>query len=88
MDADRGQILGVVLAWRIQPEWFLLTVSQPGTRSAAERFEDRSPINTNWILGTFAKGTAQDASDAIAAARATFGLQGQKCSTCSRVLDE
>ena len=41
-------------------------------RSAAERFEDRSPINANWLLGTFAKGTAQDASDAIAAARAAF----------------
>ncbi len=41
-------------------------------RDAAERFEDRSPINTDWILGTFAKGTAQDAADALAAARAAF----------------
>jgi 1-pyrroline-5-carboxylate dehydrogenase len=41
-------------------------------RAAAERFEDRSPINTNWILGAFAKGTAQDAADALAAARAAF----------------
>jgi len=88
MDADRGQILSIVLAWGIQPQWFFPTVSRPGTRSATERFEDRSPINTNWILGTFAKGTAQDAWDAIAAARAAFGLQGQKCSACSRVLDE
>ena len=41
-------------------------------RGAAERFEDRSPINTDWILGTFARGTAQDALDALAAARAGF----------------
>jgi 1-pyrroline-5-carboxylate dehydrogenase len=41
-------------------------------RSAAERFEDRSPINTDWILATFPKGTAQDAADALAAARAAF----------------
>ena len=41
-------------------------------RGGAERFEDRSPINTTWILGTFAKGTAQDAADALAAARAAF----------------
>jgi 1-pyrroline-5-carboxylate dehydrogenase len=41
-------------------------------RQAAERFEDRSPINTKWVLGTFQKGTAQDVADALAAARAAF----------------
>ncbi|HWT81983.1 MAG TPA: aldehyde dehydrogenase family protein [Candidatus Methylomirabilis sp.] len=41
-------------------------------RSAVERFEDRSPIHTDWILGTFAKGTAQDAADAVTAAHAAF----------------
>ncbi len=41
-------------------------------RSSSDRFEDRSPINTDWILATFPKGTAQDAADAIAAARAAF----------------
>lgn len=41
-------------------------------RGAAERFEDRSPINTDWLLATFPKGTAQDAADALAAARAAF----------------
>ncbi len=41
-------------------------------RSAADRFEDRSPINANWLLGTFPKGTAQDVADALAAARAAF----------------
>ncbi len=41
-------------------------------RGGGERFEDRSPIDAEWILGTFAKGTAQDAADALAAARAAF----------------
>jgi 1-pyrroline-5-carboxylate dehydrogenase len=41
-------------------------------RGAAERFEDKSPINTDWLLGTFPKGTAQDAADALAAARLAF----------------
>jgi 1-pyrroline-5-carboxylate dehydrogenase len=35
-------------------------------------FEDRSPIDENLVLGYFAKGTRQDAKDAIAAARAAF----------------
>jgi 1-pyrroline-5-carboxylate dehydrogenase len=39
---------------------------------AGETFEDRSPINRAWVLGHFAKGTAQHAKDAIAAARAAF----------------
>jgi 1-pyrroline-5-carboxylate dehydrogenase len=41
-------------------------------RFAAETFEDRSPIDYGWVLGHFQKGTAQDAKDAIAAARAAF----------------
>jgi 1-pyrroline-5-carboxylate dehydrogenase len=41
-------------------------------RSATEEFEDRSPINTTWLLGSFAKGAAQDAAAALAAARAAF----------------
>ncbi|MBI1722763.1 MAG: aldehyde dehydrogenase family protein [Gemmatimonadetes bacterium] len=51
-------------------------------RIAAEKFEDRSPINRDWLLGVFQKGTAQDAKDAIAAARAAFpawsGLRWQE----------
>ncbi len=35
-------------------------------------FEDRSPIDDSLLLGHFAKGTRQDAKDAIAAARAAF----------------
>ena len=41
-------------------------------RTAAATFEDRSPINADWVLGRFQKGTAPDAKDAIAAARAAF----------------
>ncbi len=41
-------------------------------RFASEKFEDRSPSNTDQVLGLFQKGTAQDANDAIAAARGAF----------------
>ncbi|MBP7693538.1 MAG: aldehyde dehydrogenase family protein [Anaerolineales bacterium] len=41
-------------------------------RFTAEKFEDRSPINTEWVLGTFQKGGVQDAQDALAAAHAAF----------------
>lgn len=42
-----------------------------------ERFSDQkhqaySPVNRDWLLGTFQKGTAQDVEDAIAAARKAF----------------
>jgi 1-pyrroline-5-carboxylate dehydrogenase len=41
-------------------------------RQSAERFEDRCPINTGWVLGMFQKGTTQDVANALAAARAAF----------------
>lgn len=41
-------------------------------RFAEQKFEDRSPANTDVILGVFQKGTAQDARDALAAARKAF----------------
>jgi 1-pyrroline-5-carboxylate dehydrogenase len=41
-------------------------------RFAAEKFDDRSPINTDWLLGTFQKGGKPDAEDAIAAAQAAW----------------
>jgi len=41
-------------------------------RVAAEQFADTSPVNTDWTLGRFQKGTLQDAQDAIAAARKAF----------------
>ncbi|MGQ0604852.1 MAG: aldehyde dehydrogenase family protein [Anaerolineales bacterium] len=41
-------------------------------RFVAEKFEDHSPINTDWVLGTFQKGSQQDAEDALAAAHAAW----------------
>ncbi len=41
-------------------------------RFAQEKHKVYSPINTNWHLATFQKGTAQDADDAVAAAKAAF----------------
>ena len=43
-------------------------------RFAAEKFEDRSPANTDLVLGIFQKGTAQDANEAILAARKAFPM--------------
>jgi 1-pyrroline-5-carboxylate dehydrogenase len=43
-------------------------------RFAEDKFEDRSPSNTDLVLGLFQKGTAQDAQDAIAAARQAFPM--------------
>ncbi|HVM42726.1 MAG TPA: aldehyde dehydrogenase family protein [Gemmatimonadales bacterium] len=40
--------------------------------TVAEKFDDRSPIDTDWLLGRFQKGGAEDAKAAIAAARAAF----------------
>jgi 1-pyrroline-5-carboxylate dehydrogenase len=37
-----------------------------------EKFEDRSPVNTDLVLGVFQKGTARDAQEAMAAARKAF----------------
>ena len=41
---------------------------------AAEKFEDRSPINTDWVLGVFQKGGEQDAHQALAAAHQAFPM--------------
>lgn len=39
---------------------------------AEEKFEDRSPINQNWLLGTFQKGSAEHAREALSAALDAF----------------
>ena len=39
---------------------------------SAGKFEDRSPVNTDWVLGIFQKGAEQDAQLALAAARKAF----------------
>ena len=41
-------------------------------RFAEEKHKAFSPINSGWHLATFQKGTAQDANDAVAAAKAAF----------------
>jgi len=41
-------------------------------RFSPDKFEDRSPINTDWVLGTFQKGTKQDVEDAVGAAAAAW----------------
>ena len=41
-------------------------------RFATEKFEDRSPVDTDVVLGVFQKGNEKDANDALAAARKAF----------------
>lgn len=41
-------------------------------RFAESKFEDPSPINIDWVLGSFPKGSADDARDAIGAARSAW----------------
>ncbi|MGD2049848.1 MAG: L-glutamate gamma-semialdehyde dehydrogenase, partial [Chloroflexota bacterium] len=41
-------------------------------RTAEERFEKVSPMDTDLVMGYFQKGTEEDAQDAIDAARAAF----------------
>jgi 1-pyrroline-5-carboxylate dehydrogenase len=44
---------------------------------SADKFEDRSPANTDVVLGVFQKGTAPDAQAALAAARKAFPMWSQ-----------
>ncbi|MCQ3936633.1 MAG: L-glutamate gamma-semialdehyde dehydrogenase [Chloroflexi bacterium] len=41
---------------------------------ADEKFEDRSPVNVDWVLATMQKGNAKHAQDALAAARKAFPM--------------
>jgi 1-pyrroline-5-carboxylate dehydrogenase len=43
-------------------------------RFAEEKFEDRSPVDTDVVLGVFQKGNEKDAHDALAAARRAFPM--------------
>ncbi len=45
-------------------------------RFSRNKFEDRSPVNHSWLLGTFPKGSAQDVRDAVSAARDAFPKWG------------
>lgn len=42
-----------------------------------DKFEDRSPINTDWVLGVFQKGNEKHAESAIKAAREAFRNWGR-----------
>ncbi len=46
--------------------------------SASEKFEVRSPINQDWLLGTFQQGTDKDVKKALAAARKAFPAWSRK----------
>jgi 1-pyrroline-5-carboxylate dehydrogenase len=48
---------------RDYPQW-IAGAARPGRT----HFEVRSPIDRNWLLGRFARGSAQDAADAVSAA--------------------
>ena len=52
---------------RDYPQWI-----NGAARPAADSFEARSPIDRDWLLGRFARGSRQDAADAVAAAAAAF----------------
>ncbi|MEJ2747590.1 MAG: aldehyde dehydrogenase family protein, partial [Anaerolineae bacterium] len=41
-------------------------------RFTEKTFEKRTPVNLDWVMGTFQYGTKKDADDAVAAARAAF----------------
>jgi 1-pyrroline-5-carboxylate dehydrogenase len=58
LKANLGQEHGMIIAGKDQ--------------FSTEKFEDRSPADTDLVLGLFQKGTAKDASDAVAAARKAF----------------
>jgi len=46
-------------------------------RFSVNKVEDRSPIDTDMVLGIFQKGSPQDALDAIAAAKKAFSVWGR-----------
>jgi len=63
------QVLGEVKARLGQEHGMIINGKE---HFSSEKFEDRSPSNTEQVLGVFQKGSAQDANDAIAAARGAF----------------
>jgi acyl-CoA reductase-like NAD-dependent aldehyde dehydrogenase len=52
---------------RDYPQWI-----GGAARAARDTFEVRSPIDREWVLGRFARGSAADAADAVTAARDAF----------------
>ena len=62
--AELKQNLGKTYQMFINGQW----VAGGGT------FENRSPINTDWLLGKFAQATADQVDQAVAAAKAAFPI--------------
>jgi 1-pyrroline-5-carboxylate dehydrogenase len=60
-DASLARVRGQL--GRDYPQW-IAGAARPGRT----HFEVRSPIDRDWLLGRFARGSAQDAADAVAAA--------------------
>lgn len=46
--------------------------------TAKEKFENRSPINRDWMLGTFQQGTVANAEEALSAAKEAFPVWSGK----------
>lgn len=63
-----------VLKSKLGQEYSLLIDGKD--RFANEKFEKRSPIDTDRVLGVFQKGTAEDANAAVAAAKKAFSVWG------------
>ena len=64
-DASLAHVRGQL--GRDYPQW-IAGAARPGRT----HFELRSPIDRDWLLGRFARGSAQDAADAVTAAAAAF----------------
>lgn len=80
--ADLKQNLGARYRMLINGEW----VEGDGS------FENRSPINTDWLLGVFARGSAEHVNQAVAAAAAAFPAWratpwAERCALLNRVAD-
>ena len=55
--------------------------------ASATLLEDRSPINTDWVLGSFPVATEDQVGDAVAAAKAAFpGWRGTPMEERNRLL--
>lgn len=80
--ADLKNNLGVRYRMLINGEW----VEGDGS------FENRSPINTDWLLGVFARASADHVDQAVAAAKAAFPAWrdrpwSERCDLLNKVAD-
>ena len=80
--ADLKNNLGARYQMLINGEWV----------DGAGSFENRSPINTDWLLGVFARASADHVDQAVAAAKAAFPAWRdtpwqERCDRLNRVAD-